>query len=172
MKGTIRAVIAKIPLAKPLYHVAKRWREDSRVRRELALLRKKQPLIMQGDPECLDGLPLHVHWDITSWRNFRCSYCFDAVGDYKKEFCTLEQAETAIRHLVSANRPSYKVSLLGGEPTTHPHLDTIVWNFMYKGHLRMQCDLPHPQVPFTYQGAEILNEKKAGTKGSYERRIL
>ena len=44
----------------------------------------------------------------------------------KKFFCTLEQAKTAIKHLASANRPSYQVGLLGGEPTTHPQLAEII----------------------------------------------
>ena len=89
-------------------------------------LNKKQSIIKQGSPECFEGFPLRVHWDVTSHCNFRCSYCFDAGKGYKKDFCTLEQAETAIKHLASANRPSYQVGLLGGEPTTHPHLAEII----------------------------------------------
>ena len=54
------------------------------------------------------------------------SYCFNAGREYKKSFCTLEQAETALRHIASANRPSYQVVLVGGEPTAHPHLAEII----------------------------------------------
>ena len=126
MKQAIRAFIAKIPLAKPLYHTIKNRREELRRRRTQNQLRENQPIIRQGSPGCFEGLPLLVHWNITSHCNFRCSYCFHAGSEYKKDFCTLEQAETAIRHLVSANRPSYSVHLLGGEPTTHPHLAEII----------------------------------------------
>ncbi len=125
-RSTIRSFIAKIPLAKSLYKAVKQRREEQRMKCVHAQLRKKQPIIRQGSPECIEGLPLLVSWNVTSFCNFRCSYCFDAKTGYKKDFCTLEQAETAIRHIASANRPSYQVSLVGGEPTTHPHLAEII----------------------------------------------
>ena len=126
MNQTIRTFVAKIPLAKPLYHTIKKRCEELCHRRTHNQLRKKQSIIRQGSPECFEGLPLLVNWDVTSHCNFRCSYCFHAGKEYKKVFCTLEQAETVIRHLVSANRPSYQVILPGGEPTTHPHLAEII----------------------------------------------
>lgn len=131
MKRTIRTFIAKIPLAKPLYHAIKNKREEVCRQRTHDQLRKKQPIIRQGSPECFDGLPLRVDWKLTTFCNFRCSYCFNAGREYKKVFCTLEQAETAIKHLASANRPSYQVGLLGGEPTTHPQLAEII-SFLYQ----------------------------------------
>ena len=126
MKQTIRSLIAQIPLAQPLYHALKRRREERRIRSEQIELEKKQPIIRQGSPEYFEGLPLTVSWKLTSYCNFRCSYCFDAGKGYEKAFCTLEQAETAIKHIASTNRPNYQVSLLGGEPTTHPHLAEII----------------------------------------------
>ena len=126
MKQTIRTFIAKIPLAKSLCHAIKKEREEVRTRPVQAKLRNKHPIIRQGSPDCFEGLPLRVCWDVTSHCNFRCSYCFQASSEYKKVFCTLEQAETAIKHLASANRPSYQVTLMGGEPTTHPHLAEII----------------------------------------------
>ena len=126
MKQTIRTFIAKIPLAKPLYHAIKKRGEEVRTRHVQAKLMNKQPIIRQGSPECFEGLPLRVCWDVTSHCNFRCSYCFQAGSEYKKNFCTFEQAEIAIKHLASANRPSYQVNLMGGEPTTHPHLAEII----------------------------------------------
>ena len=80
----------------------------------------------QGTPECFDDMPLKVHWELTEDCNYRCSYCFNKNYGYKKNFCTLEEAEAAIRHLALANRPSYQVSLLGGEPTSHPYLPEII----------------------------------------------
>ena len=126
MKQIIRSFIVKIPLAKPLYKAIKHRREEQRMQREHDQLRKKQPIIRLGSPECFDGFPLLVSWDVTSYCNFRCSYCYHAGKEYKKDFCTLEQAETAIKHLASANRPFYQVNLVGGEPTTHPHLAEII----------------------------------------------
>ena len=126
MKQIIRTFIAKIPLAKPLYHTLKKRNEEFRKRRSQEQLKKKQPIIKQGSHECFEGLPLKVDWALTSYCNFRCSYCFNAGREYKKSFCTLEQAETSIRHIASANRPSYQVVLVGGEPTTHPHLAEII----------------------------------------------
>lgn len=126
MKQTIRTFIAKIPLAKPLCYAVKNRCEALRSRRAQDQLRKKQPIIRQGSPECFEGLSFKIDWALTSYCNFRCSYCFNASREYKKDFCTLEQAETAIKHLASANRPRYQVGLLGGEPTTHPHLAEII----------------------------------------------
>ena len=126
MKQIIRSFIVKIPLAKPLYKAIKHRREEQRMQCAHDQLRKKQPLIRQGSPECFEGLPIKVVWLLTSNCNIRCSYCFNARKGYKKDFCTLEQAETTIKHLASANRPSYQVELLGGEPTTHPHLAEII----------------------------------------------
>lgn len=126
MKQTIRTIFAKIPLAKSLYKAIKQRREEQLMQRVHDQLRKQQPIIRQGSPKCFEGLSLKVDWALTSYCNFRCSYCFNAGSEYKKVFCTIEQAETAIKHLASANRPSYQVALLGGEPTTHPHLAEII----------------------------------------------
>jgi pyruvate-formate lyase-activating enzyme len=126
MKRTIRTLISKIPLAKTLYNAVKQSREELRRWRVQAKLRKKQPIIWQGSSECFEGLPLRVSWNVTSHCNFRCSYCFNAGKEYKKVFCTLEQVKTAIRHIALANRPSYQINLMGGEPTSHPHLDEII----------------------------------------------
>lgn len=125
MKQTIRTFIAKIFFAKSLYHAIKQRRDEFRKQRAQDQLRKKQPIIKQGSHESFEGLPLKVDWNLTSYCNFRCSYCFNVSRGYKKDFCTLEQAETAIMHLASANRPSYQINLIGGEPTTHPHLSEI-----------------------------------------------
>ena len=126
MKKHYRTLLTKIPLANLLYHAFKKRREEFHSRRVQDQWRKKQTIIRQGSPECFNGMPLHVYWDVTQHCNFRCSYCFCAGSEYKKDFCTLEQAETAIKHLASANRPSYQVTLAGGEPTLHPHFVEII----------------------------------------------
>lgn len=89
--------------------------------------KENKPLILrQGSPECFDGLPLKVSWNITENCNFRCSYCITKSSGYDKVFCTLEQAKAAVRYIASANRPSYMLTIVGGEPTTHPHFAEII----------------------------------------------
>ena len=91
------------------------------------IARSKQPIIRQGAPECFsDTSPLKIEWALTSYCNYRCSYCFQAGKGYGKDFCSLEQAEEAIKHIASSNHPSYQVSLQGGEPTSHPYFAEIV----------------------------------------------
>ena len=67
-----------------------------------------------------------MHWKITEECNYRCSYCFLAKKGYKKQYCTIEQAKNAIKHIALADRSSYQVSLLGGEPTLHPEFAEII----------------------------------------------
>ena len=111
--------IAKTPLLKLLTRTKNAIRNND--------LRKKQPIIRQGAPECFEeNSPLKIEWSLTSYCNYRCSYCFNTNRGYEKFFCSLEQAETAIKHIASANRPSYQVSLHGGEPTSHPQLANII----------------------------------------------
>lgn len=88
--------------------------------------RGKSCIIKQGTQECFDDMPLKVSWELTEACNYRCSYCFNKYKGYKNVFCTLEDAEAAVKHLALANRPSYQVSLLGGEPTLHPYLSEII----------------------------------------------
>ena len=85
-----------------------------------------ETLIRQGSPNCFEDMPLEINWKITEACNYRCSYCFDAKGDYEENFCTLGQAERAIGYLASANRPSYHITITGGEPTTHPCFADII----------------------------------------------
>lgn len=89
-------------------------------------LSEPQSILRQGSQICFDSMPLKVHWQITNECNYRCSYCFLSNSGYKKEYCSLEQAEQAIKHIASANRPGYQVSLLGGEPSMHPYLSEII----------------------------------------------
>lgn len=162
MKRIIRNLTAKFFFAKPLYHAIKQRSEELRRRRAQDQLRKKQPIIRQGSPECFERLPLRVSWDVTSFCNFRCSYCYYAGTEYKKDFCTLEQAETAIKHLALANRPNYTVSLLGGEPTTHPHLAEIIT--LFHKHLgdRLDCLMIFSNGTFSEKQIDAI--LSAGTK--------
>ena len=116
IKKGIKKTINKIYKGKYNYHRRVDFNE----------LQNDQVIIRQGTPECFSNMPLKIHWMLTSACNYRCSYCFDKNSGYEEGFCSLEQAEQAIRHLASANRPSYQVSLLGGEPTMHPHLAEII----------------------------------------------
>lgn len=88
--------------------------------------RGKSCITKQGTQECFDDMPLKVHWELAEACNYRCSYCFNKDKGYKNVFCTLEEAEAAVKYLAMVNRPSYQVSLLGGEPTLHPYLSEII----------------------------------------------
>ena len=44
-------------------------------------------------------------------------------------FSTLEQCKTAVKNIVSLNRPWYELGLIGGEPIIHPHATDIISMF-------------------------------------------
>ena len=125
-KRNIRTYIVKIPPERTLFCNAKLLRKRFHIRREQTQLSEKQVIIRQGSSECFKERPMLVSWTVTSHCNYRCSYCFNAGTKYKKIFCTLEQANTTIKHIASTNLPSYYVILTGGEATTHPHLHEII----------------------------------------------
>lgn len=128
MKETIKKLVAKIPFAKRSYRAIRR-RIDASCGKAVGDSnpnKSKLLILKQGAPECFEKMPLRVHWHITKNCNFRCSYCFNAGKEYANVYCTLEQIETAITHLVSSNRSSYHIILTGGEPTVHPHIAEIV----------------------------------------------
>ena len=88
-------------------------------------------IIRAGGQEFFDILPpLAVDWKITERCNYRCSYCF-FYGKGKKHprqmpFSTLDQLKTAVDNIVSLNRPWYRFTLSGGEPTIHPHFFDLI----------------------------------------------
>lgn len=98
--------------------------------RALAAERMGKKIIRQGNKLELDpdSDTLYVHWQITSFCNWRCSYCLAAKNDSrsKKIMPDMSQIETAIDNLAAANRTHYRVALLGGEPTTHPLLIKLI----------------------------------------------
>ena len=83
-------------------------------------------IIRQGSQSYFDNMCLQVNWTITDDCNYRCSYCFFSKSGYKKNYCSLEQAETTLKHIATANRPFYDITLLGGEPSLHPNFPEII----------------------------------------------
>lgn len=86
------------------------------------------PTVMrQGSIYALYGGQLHVDWYLTHMCNYRCSYCFshDRTIDRKK-FCDWDDLKRAVDHLDSINRPAYKFTLSGGEPTIHPEFFRLI----------------------------------------------
>lgn len=81
----------------------------------------------QGAFETFYDMPLRINWILTEMCNYRCSYCF--FKNKKTEtnkFSTLTQIKKAIKHISSLNRPSYDITLSGGEPTIHPCFFDII----------------------------------------------
>ncbi|MBR3299243.1 MAG: radical SAM protein [Clostridia bacterium] len=89
-----------------------------------------QKLIRQGGTVDLESeSTLYVHWRITNYCNFKCSYCFaPCENDITKSLMpSMDLIENAVKNLSAANRQHYRVILLGGEPTAHPQLlETIL----------------------------------------------
>lgn len=82
----------------------------------------------QGSVEALfgGGDRLHVDWLITDMCNYKCSYCFGQKPLDKKQFMPLAKLKNAVDHISSLNRKSLSVTLVGGEPTTHPDLFPLI----------------------------------------------
>jgi len=84
-------------------------------------------ILKHGSSHAFYRRQLHVDWNITNMCNYRCSYCFshDRKID-KRKFTSFEDLKTAVDHLASLNRPTYKFTLSGGEPTIHPHFFDLI----------------------------------------------
>ena len=126
MRAHLSKLSRKIPLARKLIERIEAARRDARSRREFSRLRATQTIVREGSPACFSDMPLEVHWVLTNACNYRCSYCFQQKRGYTDDSCSMEQLKTAVEHIASSNRPSYQISLLGGEPTMFPHLAELI----------------------------------------------
>ena len=70
---------------------------------------------------------VHFDWFFTDWCNYSCSYCSAAV---KMASSFSKQTSPAKYKMVLAKlklvQTPFKVELLGGEPTLHPHLSEVL----------------------------------------------
>lgn len=75
-------------------------------------------------------------WSIIDICNYNCTYCFAGFhSKYKNKLSKFHKNETVYNAYVSVLKklklkrmPKFEVSLVGGEPTNHPELKTIVKN--------------------------------------------
>ncbi|WP_026766445.1 radical SAM protein [Selenomonas ruminantium] len=84
-------------------------------------------IFRQGAFETFYDMPIRVNWSLSEMCNYRCSYCFGKKKKIdKNKFSTLEEIKQAIKYISDLNRPSYDLTLAGGEPTIHPHFFDIL----------------------------------------------
>ena len=93
--------------------------------------------LRQGMAHCFeDNDTLYVHWVLTYYCNYRCSYCFAHGTERRsrKSSTDISQISKTVEHLASANRKHYRIILMGGEPTTFPLLfETVILLWMKLG---------------------------------------
>jgi sulfatase maturation enzyme AslB (radical SAM superfamily) len=73
-------------------------------------------------------------WSVIDLCNYNCSYCFAGFDDIDKNKRSIFHKDKNIKHAYKSvlsklslpRLPRYEVSLVGGEPTLHPHIDEIV----------------------------------------------
>lgn len=81
-----------------------------------------------------DYTKVSFDWSVIDLCNYNCSYCFAGFGDKNKNkqsnFFSDKNINSSYKHVLrklSLSRlPEFEVSLVGGEPTLHPNIDTIV----------------------------------------------
>ena len=79
-------------------------------------------IIKVQDPKYVTEKIYSVTWEITKKCNYKCSYC-DIFGEYSQEDST---DETILFINNFGKNRNLRVTLFGGEPTTHPNLVTIL----------------------------------------------
>lgn len=82
-----------------------------------------------GDDSSAERDTLSVLWAITKGCNFRCSYCVYNEDLRTTVFSSKAQLLRAARTLERLARPSYQITLYGGEPTQHPHFLDLLTHF-------------------------------------------
>jgi len=80
---------------------------------------------------------LYVHWDITTFCQYKCSYCY-ARKEYENKWMqpgNWEKQQRVIEELSKSTLPIF-LGLLGGEPTMHPRywqlLEKLITDFLPK----------------------------------------
>lgn len=68
-----------------------------------------------------------IHWSLTSYCNYRCSYCSAGALSLKNAtFTSFEEIKFILDVLFSLNRKKYILQFAGGEPTIHPKFIDIL----------------------------------------------
>ena len=83
--------------------------------------------------ELEEGYLFHVQFHITNACNLRCKHCYEGI-QHSHEQWSLDDFKDAIDKLWSAFdkwRVRGEISLIGGEPTLHPHFGDFV-SYLYE----------------------------------------
>ena len=73
-----------------------------------------------------------VEWNLGKRCNYNCSYCPPSIHDFASPHTDLNILESAVDKLCEINKP-IRISLTGGEPTVHPHIEGLLEYFKLKG---------------------------------------
>lgn len=73
-----------------------------------------------------------VEWNLGKRCNYNCSYCPPSIHDFTSPHTDLSILEHAVDKLCEINKP-VRISLTGGEPTAHPHIEGLLEYFKFKG---------------------------------------
>ena len=89
-----------------------------------------------GVPEDV-SLNINYNWMLTDLCNYKCKYCFAGYGhDSTRPVTMLREHhiryawKTVLTRLSLKNIPRFQIDLVGGEPTLHPDIKTIVRNIL------------------------------------------
>lgn len=72
-----------------------------------------------------------IYWEITEVCNLNCVHCYNASGTNKRFYISNDKAIEIVDGISKLNYES--IALSGGEPLTHPYLDTIIDAILAKG---------------------------------------
>lgn len=73
-----------------------------------------------------------IEWNLGKRCNYDCTYCPPSIHDFKSPHTDLSILERAVDKLCEIKKP-IRISLTGGEPTVHPHIEELLEYFKFKG---------------------------------------
>lgn len=98
--------------------------------------------------ECASSRTLaHLHWEISDWCNYACSYCTEGrYAPYKpKVRFAPESVVCSVLDFLGTLKDFWTVRLCSGEPSTHPRLFDLVRGITRAGHrVAMETNLSLP----------------------------
>ena len=81
----------------------------------------------------------HIHWDIITMCNYKCTYCYSRENDYQwNKISSNSQIENIINKFQNTSS-KLEVILLGGEPTMHPKYFNIIDRLFNINNIEYMC---------------------------------
>jgi sulfatase maturation enzyme AslB (radical SAM superfamily) len=84
-----------------------------------------------------NDINVNFNWMLTDLCNYKCRYCFAGYGhDTTRPVSKLKKQhiryawKTVLPRLCLKTIPKFQIDLVGGEPTLHPDIKTIVYNIL------------------------------------------